>query len=343
MTVITIPKKALRSAPARGEGDTTTSAWDLYLDDELVASGYLSEVAARMELDLAAWYALFGEAALLSDIPITDEALDLALAVFNRLFTTEKLREKGRLALEKIIRAEIYTIAADGSLRVLASSGCGKQASYTVTAHTSLRDDAADGMMPAYHVTMACGCKDFYARAHEHGGVCKHVAARLLLFLAQRGVAALKHLRDALDCEKTLPSPAHSTTALADELLTTEEGGMAYVSIFASELAAALFLLTRATTPTDLRAERGKLRLSTGATELTLTCLDGSGAAAISLEADVITTLYDQLRPAARSAGALTIFLEPWDGSVYLCSQDETFSAEARGAPIPTLTTPFNP
>ena len=337
-----IPKKALRSAVTGGEVNTTTPAWDLYLDDELVASGYLSEVAARMELDLAAWYALFGEAALLSDIPITDEALDLALAVFNRLFTTEKIQEQGRLALEKIIRAEIYTIAADGSLRVLASSGRGKQASYTVTAHTTLHAEQADGDLASYHVTMTCGCKDFYARAHEHGGVCKHVAARLLLFLAQRGVAALKHLRDALGNEETLATPS-SIAAPADEPLATDEDSLAYVSISASELAAALFLTTRATTSTDLRAERGKLRLTAGATDLTLACLEGDGSAGVCLEASALSALYDQLRPTAKSGGAITIFVEPVDGAVYLCSQDETFSAEARGVPIPTLTTPLTP
>jgi hypothetical protein len=180
VTATIIPKKALRPAATHDESGATTHSWDLYLDGELVASGYVSEVAARMELDLAAWYALFGEARLLPDTPITDEALDLALAVFNRLFTTEKVQHKGRLTLEKIIRTEIYTIAIDGSLRVLASSGRGKQSSYTVTAHTSLPDDAADNMMGSYHVTMACAYKDFYARAHEHGGVCKHVADRLL-------------------------------------------------------------------------------------------------------------------------------------------------------------------
>ena len=320
-----------------------TPAWDLYLDGELVASGYLSEIAARMELDLAAWYALFGEAQLLSEIPITEEALDLALAVFNRLFTTEKIQEKGRLALEKIIRPEIYTIAVDGSLRVLASSGRGKQASYTVTAHMSLRDDTACSPIGSYHVTMTCGCKDFYARAHEHGGVCKHVAARLLLFLAQRGVAALKHLRDALGIEETLPSSIISTAARADEALANDEDGLAYVSISASELAAALFLTTRSATATDLRAERGKLRLSTGATDLTLACVEGDGIAGVCLEASALTALYDQLRPTARSGGAITIFVEPVDGSVYLCSQDETFSAETRGVPIPALTTPITP
>jgi hypothetical protein len=291
-----------------------------------------------MELDLAAWYALFGEARLLPDTLITEEALDLALAVFNRLFTTEKVQHKGRLALEKIIRAEIYTIAVDGSLRVLASSGRGKQASYTVTAYRSLRDDAADNLMGSYHVTMACGCKDFYARAHEHGGVCKHVAARLLLFLAQRGVATLKHLLGALDSEETLPASMISTVASAHGPPAIDQEGMAFVTI-AADLVAALFLTLRATTPIELRAERGRLRLIGAVNDLRLRCLDGSGTAAVSLEANVITTLYDQLRPAARSGGAMTLFVEPLDGSVYLCDQDETFSAEIRGVTVPTIPT----
>jgi hypothetical protein len=113
------------------------------------------------------------------------------------------------------------------------------------------------------------------------------------------------------------------------------------VTITAAELAAALFLALRGTAPVELRAERGRLHLVGDVTDLKLRCLDGSGTAAVSLEADVMSTLYDQLRPAARSAGAITIFVEPVDGSVYLCSQDETFSAEARGVPIAALTTPF--
>lgn len=341
MTTIIIPKKALRPAPADVADDTAAPAWDLYLDGALVASGYLSEVAARMELDLGAWYALFGEAPLVPEIPIVDEALDLALAMFEHLFTTAKIREKAHLALEKIIRAEIYTIAADGSLRVLASSGRGKQASYTVTAHATLHAEQADGDLASYHVTMTCGCKDFYARTHEHGGVCKHVAARLLLFLAQRGVAALKHLRDALDSEEALPSSIIRTTALADEPLATDEDGMAFVTVAAADLAAALFLTLRATTPIELRAERGGLHLVGELIDLKLRCLDGSGTAAVSLEADVLSTLYDQLRPAVRSAGPITLFVETTSGSVYLCSQDETFSAEAIGVPIAVLSIPL--
>ena len=61
--------------------------------------------------------------------------LGLALTVFNRLFTTLKHQEKARVALEQIIRPDIYTITADGDLSVLASSsrgrdrGCGRTCS----------------------------------------------------------------------------------------------------------------------------------------------------------------------------------------------------------------------
>ncbi len=77
-----------------------------------------------------------------------------------------------------------------------------------------------------------------------------------------------------------------------------------------------------------------------GVTDLTLTCLDGDGSAAVCLEADALTALYDLLRPAARSAGAITVFVEPLDGSVYLCDQGETFSAEVRGVAVPIVTAP---
>jgi len=339
MTAIAIPKKALQPAATRCEDGSTTPAWDLYLDGAVVASEYISQIAARMELDLAAWYALFGEAPLSPDIPITDEALDLALDVFSRLLTTEKVQEKGRVALENIIRPEIYTIKADGSLSVLASSGKGKQTSYTVRAHTSLRDGGGQDIQTTYHVTMECECKDFYTRAHVHGGVCKHVAARLLLFLAQLGVAYLKHLQDALDaCEAPSTSVIATTTTPAGPDADHEDG-MAFLSITASDLAAALFLTARATTPIELHAENGALHLAGGGIQLTLSCLDGHGSAAVRLEPSTVIALYDQVRPAASSIGAITVFVEGAGGSVYLCGQDETFSAEARGVAIPRAAT----
>ena len=62
-----IPHKQLRpSAKHAADGDTTPS-WDLYLDGTLVASEIVSSHEAQLELDLVAWYALFGEAPLTSD------------------------------------------------------------------------------------------------------------------------------------------------------------------------------------------------------------------------------------------------------------------------------------
>jgi hypothetical protein len=44
-----------------------------------------------------------------------------------------------------------------------------------------------------------CTCKDVYVRAARHGGMCKHLALRVLLILAQMGVGKLRHLLDAMD------------------------------------------------------------------------------------------------------------------------------------------------
>ena len=339
MTTIAILKKELRRGEKRYEDNTSVPAWDLYLDGKLVASGYTSQAAAQMELDLVAWYGLFGDAPLSPDKPITDEALALALTVFNRCFTAIKVQEKARTALEKIIRAGIYTIQPDGSLSIMASSSRGRQTLYTIRACKTLKDDVEENA-EEYQMTMECECKDFYTRAHDHGGVCKHVAARLLLFLAQLGVAYLKHLRDALDTCEVVSTSVVAVTATPDDPASADEDAMAFLGISASELAAALFLTARAGTPVEVRAESGRLHLVAGIIDLTFPCLDGHGNAAVRLEADAFTALYDQLRPAARSVGAITVFVEPSDGSVYLCGQDETFSAEAKGETIPIVTAP---
>jgi hypothetical protein len=355
-TAIAIPKKALQRAEKRYEDGTTTPAWDLYLDGALVASEYTSQVEALMELDLAAWYALFGEAPLSPDTLLTDEALAIALTVFNRLFRAEKVQEKARVALEKIIRAAIYTIKADGSLSVLASSGSGKQTSYIVKSRTSLRDDVVDGVAPSYQVTMECACRDFYIRAHDHGGVCKHVAARLLLFLAQLGVAYLKHLRDALDTcgpvstqsavaaaphPETIDDPAKPTTPQTTD--TPTEDASAFLAIGASDLAAALFLATRAATPVEVRADHSTLQLVAGMITLSFPCLDGDGTAAIRLEHAALSAPYEQLRPVVRSVGVLNLFVEPSDGLLFLCDQDNSdFSATASGQALMLTANPVS-
>lgn len=332
MPTVTLPIKALRPSVTHSEDDRATPAWDLYLNGALIASEYVSQTPAQLELDLAAWYALFGDAPLAPETLVTDEALGLALAVFNRLFTVLAVQEKARTALEQIIKAHIYTINADGSLSVVASSGRGRQTSYTVTAYQTPGDPTSADSVASYQVTMTCTCRDFYVRAHAHGGICKHVAARLLLFLAQRGVGALKHLRDALDtCE---PLAVVEPTSAAPD--AAAERASAFLAIDAAELAASLFLLTRTRMPVDLVATHGTLRLSAGPVDLTIPCRDGEGVAAIRLDCDAVTTLYEQLRPDATRVGTLNLFVEPSDGSLFLCGAgDSAFAAEASGTTIP--------
>ncbi len=323
------------------DGDATP-AWDLFLDGALVASEIVSRAEAQLELDQIAWYALFGEAPLAADALLTEEALGLSLAVFNRLFTTLKVQEKARIALQTIITPGIYTITTHGGLSVMASSGKGKT-SYAVTAQQTPLDETGT----SYAVTMGCECKDFYARAHEHGGVCKHVAARLLLFLAQHGVAFLKHLRDALDTQASdvLPhgsletvalSPIDNDQSIADAPADADAQPLAFVEIDATDLLAALRLVQRGGTPVIIRAEHGTLHLTAAPTELTIPGLDGDGAAAVQLDDAAFGRPLRAAAPTVRTVGVLAIFIVLADGQVILDGRGETrFSAVAQGTPVP--------
>ncbi len=247
-TALTIPRRELRPGIKRYADSDSALAWDVYLDDRLVASEYVALADARMELDFAVWYALFSEAALNPGALITDEALGLATQVFHRLFSAEKIQEKALTAREKIIASGIYSVQSDGSLNVLASSSRGKQSSYTVTS--------------------TCTCKDFFTHAHLRGGVCKHIAARMLLVLAQHGVGYLKHLRDALDATPVIIhtiTPAASAPIVpeatddAQHALSGDAPGLAFLNIGAADLAAALFLAQRAGTPVEIVCGHGRL------------------------------------------------------------------------------------
>lgn len=327
MTAIRIPHKQLQPSEKRYEDGTSVPAWDVYLDGALLASEYASQSAALLELDLAAWYAMFADAALTASIPVSDEALGLAMQVFNRLFGAEKVQDKARLARDKIIKPGVYSISADGSLSVLASSGKGA-AAYTVTAFKTPIE--AGQPAPTYQVSMNCECRDFYARAHEHAGICKHVATWMLLHLAQRGVGYLKHLRDALDATPNAPGLAHQDVAPA-------ERPMAFAVLGGTDLAATLFLASHATGSVDVRIDYGQLRLVAGPIDVSYPCLDGDEAAALRLPADAFSALYERLRPVATRLGPVTVFITPSDGSLVLCTEGDTFSASAYGQPIVSL------
>ena len=316
-----LPQREVRPSTKRYADGESVPAWDVYLDDRLVASEYVALADARMELDFAVWYALFGDATLHEHALITDEALGLAMQVFNRLFSAEKIQEKARTARDKIIAAGIYSIQSDGSLSVLASSSRGKQATYTVTS--------------------TCTCKDFFTHAHLRGGVCKHIAARMLLVLAQHGVGYLKHLRDALDTQSAIihgitsitTTPATVDTPSAP---TPDDTSLAFLQIGAAELAVAMFLAQRADAPITIHTENGALRLVAGAIDLSIPGLDGGATCAVRLETDAFAALYEQIRPAVKRAGTLTLFVAT-DGSIVLDSQETGFSASAQGTYLPSL------
>ena len=316
-TLLTLPRRELRPGTKRYADGDSAPAWDVYLDDRLVASEYVALADARMELDFALWYALFGEATLRADALITDEALGLAMQVFNRLFSPEKIQEKARTAREKIIAAGIYAVQPDGTLSVLASSSRGKQSSYAVTS--------------------TCTCKDFFTHAHLRGGVCKHIAARMLLVLAQGGVGYLKHLRDALDASPVVIHgipPATSAPTITQAI--NDAPGLAFLTIGAADLVAALFLAQRGGTPVDIHLNNGALRLLAGAIDLAFPGLDGSDSCSLRLEHEALQALYQELRPVAKHMGALTLFAAT-DGSLVVDGQDTDFSASAQGTPLPIL------
>jgi hypothetical protein len=244
------------------------------------------------------------------------------MQVFNRLFSAEKIQEKALTARDKIIATGIYSVQSDGSLSVLASSGRGKQATYTVTS--------------------SCTCRDFFTHAHQRGGVCKHIAARMLLMLAQQGVGYLKHLRDALDAQGTsVLDQVTTTTAPAAETPDApppDDASLAFLHLGATELAAAMFLAQRANAPIQIEAARGALHLVAGAIDLSIPGLDGDGHCAVRLECAAFAALYEQLRPAIKNVNSLTIFVAN-DGSLVIDHQETDFSASAQGIAlaIPSL------
>ena len=327
-TALTFMTRELRPGTKHYADGDSAPGWDVYLDGRLVASEYVTLADARIELDCAVWYALFGETALNPSALITGEALGLALQVFNRLFSAEKIQEKALVARDKIIATEIYSIQTDSSLSVLASSSRGKQSSYDITA-------------------TSCTCKDFFTHAHLRGGICKHIAARMLLILAQHGVGYLKHLRDALDAAPvvvhgitpiaTTPVGADTRNEVPDaptaDAPRPDEPTLAFLNIRAADLAAAMFLAQRGGTAVEIHADDGTLRLIAGAVTMAIPCLDGSDTCAVRMEADTFAALYEQLRAAVKTAASLTIFVST-DGSLIINSQESDFSAAAQGEPI---------
>jgi hypothetical protein len=196
ITAIAIPHKAVIPIP-------TDDTWDIYLNRQLVASSYPSELAAQLELDVIAFYAMFGTLHLDPRGAVTDQAVDLAMQFMWQLFQADAVRLRIERARREIIQTTsvmpIYTIQPDGSLRVRASHPRSGQPHVYHVSTTILPHTADNYLLPERcRIREACDCPDFAQRMQQHAGICKHVAAKLILFLAQQGAEALKHLNDAL-------------------------------------------------------------------------------------------------------------------------------------------------
>jgi hypothetical protein len=196
ITAIAIPHKAVIPIP-------TDDTWDIYLNRQLVASGYTSELTAQLELDVIAFSAMFGTLHLDPRGAVTDQAVDLAIQLMWQAFQADAVRLRIGRARREIIQTTsvtpIYTIQPDGSLRVCASHPRNGQPHAYHVSTTILPRSADNHLLPERcRIREACDCPDFAQRMHQHGGICKHVAAKLILFLAQQGIDALKHLSEAL-------------------------------------------------------------------------------------------------------------------------------------------------
>jgi hypothetical protein len=150
-------------------------------------------------------------------------------------------------------------------------------------------------------------------------------------------VPASADIRDNLpasaDIRDNLPASADAPED-APDAPTSDAPDLAFLSIGAADLAAAMFLAQRAGTAVELCADTGTLRLSAGTIAVAIPCLDGSDRCSVRIEADTFAALYEQLRLTVKRAGALTVFVSA-DGSIVLSSQEADFSAAARGIAIP--------
>lgn len=181
MTTVTLPRGLVVPVP-------TDATFDIYLDRHLVASGFDTEREANLELEQVRFHAMFGEALPLPGRVVTGEALSLAHAIFRLLFSTPEVQERADRALRDILSRDPppYTVLPDGTLRVLASTARRGPSSYTIaTASASVSGGDTDADLPdSYRVRESCTCPDFRTRADAHGSLCKHIAAKRILFLA---------------------------------------------------------------------------------------------------------------------------------------------------------------
>jgi uncharacterized Zn finger protein len=132
----------------------------------------------------------------------SQDELDLAMQVAQGFFRADEVRkslEKGRDLLRQGEDKRRWFIANDGqTVRVMPASGKAAK-SYQVQGTT-------------------CTCRDHFIRSPLHGGICKHVALRLLLVLCQLGAGLNALLSEAEeDAEEDAEDPLFTEIRVALE------------------------------------------------------------------------------------------------------------------------------
>jgi hypothetical protein len=184
---------------------------------------------AVMEADWAAYYQVFPGQELRADVPLDQEARGRAIKLFKVFFRDETMRKSGETAIEAYLSSETahekWSILADGTLAITPTpkrkrkgDPAPEQAEvpaepYLIT-HQQLAEREAVSSEPRaanWQVRETCTCPDAAARVWRHSGMCKHVALRVMLVVAQHGLpflqAVIAALRGTPAASPTGPAP----------------------------------------------------------------------------------------------------------------------------------------
>jgi hypothetical protein len=332
MVTFHLPTKRIRAVTS-----PTGQVWVASLDGGDLPGEFASAIAATRELDWLAFYTVFADQRLRPSL-ITDEAITLAAQVFRAFFRTPAQRASADKALTRYLhdaagRAR-WRITPDGLLEVQPTRA--SREPYHVR-HQPL-DDHTEPREPPYQVQETCTCPDAAYREADHAGMCKHVALRVLLVIAQLGVARLKHLIEALRAsthEASLPAvppavanlPAAPTTVAAPlPIPCVAQDEFAFVELDALLLVGALFVVRTAnqtlTAPIQVSAQMGQIELAlSGQSHLVrLVGRDGAGSCVTQIEPAPFELIWKHARALSQALKHQPVQLFLSAGDLVLCA-----------------------
>lgn len=182
-----------------------------------------SELAV-MEADWCAYYQVFSDQLLRYGLAFDQESITLAIKLFKVFFRGETVRKSGESAVEAYlsheefhtafpasleeVEAAKWFITEDGTLNIKPTPKKRKGEEipteagppYLITHEQAQQQDAAaeEPGRFRWQVQETCTCPDVVNRAWKHSGMCKHVALRTILMMAQYGREYLESVVAAL-------------------------------------------------------------------------------------------------------------------------------------------------